>query len=124
LSKEDIIIANDIKKRQLSFDSPLSSDNESDFSLYDLIQTSNIPSPDNKIMMDSVSTNILRALNKLSPREASIIVMSFGLCNTASLSLHDIAQKLNLTSERVRQIRSKGINKLKTLLKGKYSFIE
>jgi RNA polymerase primary sigma factor len=124
LSKEDIIIANDIKKRQLSFDAPLSSDQESDFSLYDLIQTSNIPSPDTNIIKDSVSTNISRVLSKLSQRESSILVMSFGLFGAECLSLHDIALKLNLTSERVRQIRSKGLTRLKVLLKDNYSFIE
>jgi RNA polymerase primary sigma factor len=124
VSTEEIVIANEIKKRQFSFDSPLSSDGESDFSLYDVVQTTDIPSPDNKIMLDSTSININRVLCKLSQRESSIIKMSFGLDNTTSLSLHDIAEQLNLTPERVRQIKSKSIFKIKELLKDNYAFIE
>jgi RNA polymerase primary sigma factor len=103
---------------------PFSRNDDTEFNLYDFLQTGNIPSPDNNMMKDSIATNIKRALNKLSQREATIIIMSFGLCNTPVYSLHDIAIKFGMTSERVRQIRNKGILKLKSLLKGKYALLE
>lgn len=124
LSNEEVKVANDIKKRQVSFDMPLSPNGESDFSLYDFVQTDNIPSPDNKIMKESVVTDINRALNKLSNRESEILVMSFGLSNSPIYSLNDIAEKYDMSSERIRQIRSKGLLKLKSLLKDKHAYLE
>jgi RNA polymerase primary sigma factor len=124
LTNDEVKLANNIKLRQVSFDMPLSPDKSNEFSLYDLVQTGNVPSPDNNILKESVITNITRALNKLSKREAEVLTMSFGLCGTPIYSLNDMAIKYNMSSERIRQIRSKGLYKLKTLLKGKYSFLE
>ncbi len=124
LSSEEVEIANSIKKRQISFDMPLSNDESSDFNLYDLVQTGNIPSPDNEVMFESMTINIQRALNKLSKRESDVLTLSFGLSNTPVLSLHDIGKKYNMSSERVRQIRNRGLIKLKGLLKGNVAFLE
>lgn len=124
LSKDEVTLANDIKKRQISFDMPLSPNGDNEFSLYDFVQTGNIPSPDSQIMQESVETNINRALKKLTQREAAIITMSFGLCSSPIYSLNDIALKYDMTSERVRQIKSMGLYKLKALLKGNYAFLD
>lgn len=124
LTNDEVKLANNIKKRQVSFDMPLSPDVNNEFSLYDLVQTGNVPSPDNGILNESVLTNIKRALNKLSNREAEVLTMSFGLCGTPIYSMNDMALKYNMSTERIRQIRSKGLYKLKALLKGKYSFLE
>ena len=124
LTNEEVQQANDIKKRQVSFDMPLTQDGNNEFSLYDIVQTGNIPAPDNNIMQESVVTNISRAISKLNKKEAEILTMSFGLCSTPVYSLHDIALKYNMSSERIRQIRSKGLSKLKKIIKGKYAFLE
>jgi len=122
LTREEVTIANDIKKRQISFDLPLSNQGDNDFSLYDVIQNGNIPAPDNKMMQESLVINISRALSKLNKREAEVLVMAFGLCNTPSYTLYDIATKYGMSTERVRQIKSTGLFKLKRLLKGNHMF--
>jgi len=124
LSKEEVKIANKIKNRQISFDKPITNEGDKELSLYDVIQTGNIPSPDSGIMKESLITNVNRALNKLSNMEASILKMTYGLSSTPICSLHDIARKYNMTSENVRQIRNKGLFKLKNLLEGKLAFLE
>ncbi|MFA6401463.1 MAG: RNA polymerase sigma factor RpoD/SigA [Salinivirgaceae bacterium] len=124
LGNEEVKIANDIKKRHVSFDMPLSSDSDNEFNLYDVIQTGNIPAPDNHSLNESLSTNVFRALGKLSLREAEILTMSFGLCSTPMYSLHDIAIKYDMSSERIRQIKSRSLLKLKHLLHGKHTFLE
>ena len=124
MPNNDVSIANKIKNRHISFDKPLSQDGSDEFNLYDLLQTGNIPSPDENIMKESIATNIYRALGTLSEREANILSMSFGLSNTAIYTLQEIAEKYNLTSERVRQIRSSGILKMKRLLKENTSFLD
>jgi len=123
LSSEEVTYANDIKKRQISFDLSLSPQGETDFSLYDLIQNGNVPSPDSQMMQESLVTNINRALSKLNKREAEVLTMSFGLCNTPACTLNDIAEKYGMSTERVRQIKSTGLFKLKKLLEGKKIFL-
>ena len=122
MTNDDVRIANKIKSRQISFDKPLSYNGDDDFNLYDLIQTGNIPSPDEDIMRESIATNISRALSKLSEREANILFMSFGLSGSTIYSLQEIAMKYNMSSERVRQIRNNGIQKLQRLLKESSAF--
>ncbi len=124
LTNDEVKLANDIKKRQVSFDKPLLNDGDNEFSLYDIVQTGNIPSPDNNTMIESLVTNIKRALSKLTKREAAILTMSFGLFSTPIYSLHDIALEYDMSSERVRQIRSRGLLKLKTLLNENCTLVE
>ena len=124
ISSDEVSRVNDMKKTQVSFDMPLSNDGNNDFSLYDVVQTEGMSSPDDVVMKESVSTNVSRALSKLTSREASVLTMSFGLGGTQSCSLNDIALKYDMTSERVRQIRSRGLYKLKVMLKDKYAFLE
>jgi|SRR6056297_231129 len=124
LSKDEVKTANHIKKRQASFDKPISNDSDSEFSLYDLVQTGNIPSPDNNLLQESLTTNISRALDKLTRREAEIITMSFGLFDSPVYSLHDMAVIYKMSSERIRQIRRRGLIRLKSLLKGKLAFLD
>jgi len=124
VSEDEVSLANDIKKRQISFDSPLSQHDESDFSLYDKVQSDSIPMPDSNIIRESLGVNITRALGKLSRREASILILSFGLDNSPSHTLNDIAQKFDMSAERVRQIRSIGLYKLRKLIEGNTTLIE
>ena len=124
LTNDEVKVANNIKKPQVSFDMPLTHDNDDGFNLYDFIQTGCLPSPDTAIMEESLITDINRALNKLSKREASILTMSFGLFGTPDYTLNDIAMKFDMSSERVRQIRNGGLYKLKKLLKNKADFGE
>ena len=95
-----------------------------DFNLYDVIQTGNIPSPDNELIKESVNINIIRALSKLSQREAKIITMSYGLSGTPIYSLQDIATYYNMSSERIRQIKDKSLTRLKIIMSGNHSFME
>ncbi|SRR6056297_263781 len=118
-------VANRMKNKQISFDNPLkNNNNDDDASLYDVIQTDNIASPDENLMQESLVINMQRALSKLSPRESDILTMSFGLGNTPAHSLHYIAAKFEMSSERIRQIRRAAILKLKKLLQGRGDFLE
>jgi len=124
LTNEEVSVANKIKEKQVSFDKPIGADDNNDFSLYDLIQTGNIPPPDHEILNESLETNVNRALKKLNKQEATILIKSFGLSNTPVFSLNDMAIEYNLSVERVRQIKNRGLHKLKIMLKGNYTFLE
>jgi len=97
--------------RHVSMDAPITQDEEG--SLYDLIQNSEAISPDGGLINDSLCREIDRALSTLTDREAIIIKMYFGLSGSAALTLEEIGEKLELTRERVRQIKEKAIKRLK-----------
>jgi RNA polymerase primary sigma factor len=123
-SLEEVETVNSIKKRQISFDKPLTHDGESDFSLYDIIQNEDFPTPDNHLMDESVRTNIQRAIGKLSDREAGVLTMCYGLNNSTVLSLYDIAVQYGTSTERIRQIKNSALIKLRNLLKHSNEYAE
>lgn len=118
LEEAAVTFNNSIKGRQVSFDKPLSSENESDFSLYDVIKEDNIPAPDEGLMAESIAIDLQRALHKLTPKDAKIIALSYGLKKYKVHSLGEIALICNISKERVRQIRNAGLKRLKDLLSG------
>jgi RNA polymerase primary sigma factor len=95
----------------VSMDAPFT-DGE-DGTLLDIMSNGDADNPDNELMRESLSEEINRALSKLTDRERDIIKMSFGI-GTQEFTLDEIADKFNLTRERVRQIREKVIRKLKS----------
>ncbi len=124
LSVEEIETINLIKKRQISFDMPLTHDGESDFSLYDIVQNEDFPTPDNHLMDESVRTNIQRAIGKLTDREAGVLTMSYGLNNSRALSLYDISVQFGTSTERIRQIKNSALVKLRNLLQQSNEYAE
>lgn len=122
IAEELVEVNNVIKHRHLSFDKPLMTDGESDSTLYDLVRSGEYSEPDGEMMNESVKTDLSRGMQKLEKREAEIITLAFGLNGQDELNLHEIASQMNLSSERVRQIRNSGLSKLHRILKGKSSF--
>ena len=119
---EQIETSNNIKHRHVSFDKPMSYNGESDFTLYDLIQSESDATPDNGLLDESTKIDLLRAIGKLNKRECDVLTLSYGLNNNKACSLTEIAEFMQLTNERVRQIRSNALHKLKILLSGKSLF--
>jgi RNA polymerase primary sigma factor len=122
LNENAIVENNNNMQRQVSFDMPLSHDGASEISLYDIIETDSTPRPDNELVYESLRIDILRVMKKLDEREFKVISMAYGLNNSKAYSLHEISNRLNISSERVRQIKSSGLVKMKKMLSGKTCF--
>jgi RNA polymerase primary sigma factor len=102
-----------ISGRHISMDAPLKS--EEDNNLYDIFSPQdNIEAPDINLQRESLIQEIEIAISSLSKREAEIIRMYYGINGEEGSSLEEIGNKLELTSERVRQIKTKAIKRLKT----------
>jgi RNA polymerase primary sigma factor len=71
------------------------------------------PNADRGLINESLSTEINRALQTLTPREADILRKFFGI-GVPEKTLEEIGDELHLTRERVRQIKEKAIRKLNT----------
>jgi RNA polymerase primary sigma factor len=100
-----------ISGRHVSMDAPLSQGTEN--TLIDVLENDQQPTPDQTLMMESLRTEINRALATLTEREAEVIKLYFGLNKEHSLTLEEIGEKFNLTRERVRQIKEKAIRRLR-----------
>lgn len=121
LNEDDIHVANNIKRSHISFDMPVLNENSNEYTLLDIVQINNTPSPDEKLIQESFKINLNRALGKLTQREASILKMLYGLNDTKIYNLFDIAEKFQMSTERIRQIKSLSLLKLKRILKGNLS---
>jgi len=103
--------------RHVSMDAPITQDE--DTNLYDVLLSKENQSPDKALVNDSLRKEIERALNTLTPREADIIRLYFGLNGKHAHTLEEIGEQFSLTRERVRQIKEKAINRLKHVSRSK-----
>ena len=103
--------------RHLSMDAPLKEGETS--SLYDVVKSGESPNPDKDLMIESLSVEINRALDTLTQKESDVIRLNFGLSNEPPMTLDEIGNTFDLTRERVRQIREKGIRRLRQESKSK-----
>lgn len=99
-----------VSARHVSVDAPFSDDE--DGSLLDVLPNDDAPEADSSLNKESLSQEIDRALARLSERERDVVKRFFGIgCN--EMSLDEISEELNLSRERVRQIKEKAIRQLK-----------
>ncbi len=102
-----------INSRHVSMDTPLSDGEDS--TLMDVMENPNAEKTDSALDHDeSLKTEIDRSLKTLTDRQKEVICFFFGIGVDHPMSLEDIGERFNLTRERVRQIKDKAINKLKT----------
>ena len=79
----------------------------------DFISDKDSPSPYSDMERNSVTEHVLKVLNTLSPREAEIIQMRFGIGLDKDCTLEEIGNHFSISHERVRQIEEKALRKLK-----------
>ncbi len=96
--------------RTVSMDAPISPEEENN--MYDVMQNPDTPSPDRNLINESLAYEIERALSSLAPREAKVLKLYFGLGMKHPFTLEEIGEQLNLTRERVRQIKEKAIKRI------------
>jgi len=99
--------------RHVSMDAPLKEGEENTSSMYEVLISKDVASPESRLMDDSLKKEIKRALDSLTIRESDVIKLYFGLSGSHSLTLEEIGERFDLTRERVRQIKEKAIRRLK-----------
>ncbi len=117
IAKELDMTVTDVKEsmknsgRHVSMDAPLIEGEDSN--LYDVLNSGESPNPDRALLHESLKVEILRALETLTPREADVVKLYFGLGDAHPMTLEEIGETFDLTRERVRQIKEKAIRRLK-----------
>jgi RNA polymerase primary sigma factor len=102
-----------LQNHHTSMDAPINGDEDDSMTLLDTLQANREDAPENELMSESLRKEIHNNLMTLSLREREVISAYYGLQNEQALSLEEIGYKLDLTRERVRQIKERALRRLR-----------
>jgi RNA polymerase primary sigma factor len=108
-SAKDLALAMPIARGCLSLDAPIGDGAR----LLDVLADSRAAAPDEEVLDDGLEGLVQAALELLRPREALVLKMYFGFGGTEAMTLEHIGEILGVTRERVRQIREKGLARIR-----------
>jgi RNA polymerase primary sigma factor len=106
-----------IGNRHVSLDKPLQ--NDEDFRLIDSLHNHDQELPDSGAIKVSLSGEIEKLLDTLSAAEKEVIKLYFGIGQDTAHTLEEIGKRVHLTRERVRQIKQKGLRRLRNSYRSK-----
>ncbi len=95
----------------LSLESPVGDDEDSEFGMF--VEDEITPPPAQTAYENMLREKVEEVLNTLSPREARILRLRFGLNHDRPYTLEEVGQKFGLTRERIRQIEGKALRRLR-----------
>ncbi|MCY3836835.1 MAG: sigma-70 family RNA polymerase sigma factor [Anaerolineaceae bacterium] len=102
----------EISRRPISMDDPL--DDDSDATYGDFIPDKDSPSPADEVAETLMKRDLQSALLNLPEREAHILRLRYGLNEeTRIFTLEEVGRKINVTRERVRQLETQALNRLR-----------
>ena len=97
--------------KHISLDAPFKEGESS--SLYNVLESRKLNSPDKEMIDESLETDIDQVLNKIPERQSDVLRLFFGLGNQPPMSLVEIGEVFDVTRERARQIKDKGLRTLR-----------
>jgi RNA polymerase primary sigma factor len=111
ISVEDVRVLTRASRSSLSLNEPVDSDGDSE--LGDLLEQTGLPDTDELLLRESFSRALSDALAELPERERKVLELRFGLSDDQPKTLREIGEVMGLSRERVRQIESRALNKLR-----------
>ena len=111
MSEEKVLSILKIARQPVSLETPVGDD--ADTTLGDMIEDVSMSSPTEAAIRANMRAAIDEALDALSPREAKVLRMRFGLVTTSDHTLEEVGKQFDVSRERIRQIESKAMRKLK-----------
>ena len=100
-----------IAKEPLSMENPVGDDEDS--TIGDFIEDTNLSSPVEVTTRESLKETTSELLANLSPREAKVLKMRFGIDMSTDHTLEEVGRQFDVTRERIRQIEAKALRKLR-----------
>ncbi|MFN3917886.1 MAG: RNA polymerase sigma factor RpoD/SigA [Flavobacteriales bacterium] len=113
ISEDDVKNSLTYSGRHVSMDAPMKEGEEDSSSMYEIMESTDTPSPEKNLLKESLRKEIERSLSTLTVRESDVIKLYYGLEGKHSLTLEEIGERFDLTRERVRQIKEKALRRLK-----------
>lgn len=111
LSEDKIRKVLKIAKEPISMETPVGDDDDSH--LGDFIEDNNIESPVDSATAEGLREATLEILETLTPREAKVLRMRFGIEMNTDHTLEEVGKQFDVTRERIRQIEAKALRKLR-----------
>jgi RNA polymerase primary sigma factor len=111
MTPEKVIEVQKYAREPISLHTPLGEDGDSEFG--DLIEDSDAIQPDEAVSFTLLQEQLHSVLDTLSEREAGVVSMRFGLTDGQPKTLDEIGKVYGVTRERIRQIESKTMSKLR-----------
>ncbi|KTD17390.1 RNA polymerase sigma 70 factor (RpoD) [Legionella jordanis] len=111
LSEDKIRKVLKIAKEPISMETPVGDDDDSH--LGDFIEDSNMESPIDAATAEGLREATLEILETLTPREAKVLRMRFGIEMNTDHTLEEVGKQFDVTRERIRQIEAKALRKLR-----------
>lgn len=100
-----------IAKEPISMETPIGDDDDSH--LGDFLEDTQTLAPSEAIQNSSLSETVRQVLDSLSPREAKVLRMRFGIEMQSDHTLEEVGKQFDVTRERIRQIETKALRKLR-----------
>jgi RNA polymerase primary sigma factor len=100
-----------LAQEPVSLETPIGDDEDS--TLGSLIEDSKSPIPENEVIKRDLQEKVSQLLSQLSEREALVLKLRFGLDGYPEHTLEQVGKELKVTRERIRQIESKALRKLR-----------
>jgi RNA polymerase primary sigma factor len=102
-------------RKPLSLETPIGDDSE----LGDFLEDKGAESPNDSLITQDLTTQVERALSTLSPKEKEILRLRFGIGEAGEHTLEEVGRRFAVTRERIRQIETKALRKLRHPLRGR-----
>jgi RNA polymerase primary sigma factor len=112
LAPEEVRETAQMGTRQVSINAPFMQGEEN--GLLDVLEDESEETPDSTLISHSLCQDVQRSLATLTERESDVISLYFGLNGQPAMTLEEIGLKFKLTRERVRQVKEKGIRRLRS----------
>jgi len=100
-----------VARQPLSLD--MSIDDEGDSELGDFIEDEEVTAPDDAVTSSMLREELQHILQDLPPREVRILQLRYGLVDGETYTLEEVGKKLGVTRERIRQIESQALSRLR-----------
>ena len=100
-----------IAQEPISLETPIGE--EEDSHLGDFIEDRQVLSPMESVLVSNLQDQTRRVLKSLTPREEQVLKMRFGVGDGSEHTLEEVGRSFNVTRERIRQIESKALRKLR-----------
>jgi RNA polymerase primary sigma factor len=102
-------------RKPLSLETPIGEDSQ----LGDFLEDKGAGSPNDSLISQDLTTQVERALSTLSPKEKKILRLRFGIGEEGEHTLEEVGKRFDVTRERIRQIETKALRKLRHPLRGR-----
>jgi len=102
-------------RKPLSLETPIGDDSE----LGDFLEDKGAESPNDNLITQDLTTQVERALSTLSAKEKEILRLRFGIGEAGEHTLEEVGRRFSVTRERIRQIETKALRKLRHPLRGR-----